>query len=55
MHIVTDDIRNSARTMGGGHHLKTKLNAGGMKMIRIGEKDATFQSLLRVEAGAIGR
>jgi len=45
MHKVRDDILNSARTKGGGHLLlKTKLMVGGTKMIRIGEKDAPFQS-----------
>jgi len=45
MHIARDDILNSARTKGGGHLLlKTKLKAGGTKMIRVGEKDAPFQS-----------
>jgi len=36
MHIARDVILNSARTKGGGHLLKTKLKAGGSKMIRIG-------------------
>ena len=44
MHIARDDIRNSARTKGGGHLLKTKLKTRGLKMIRTGEKDARFQS-----------
>jgi len=45
MHIARDNILNSARTKGGRHLLlETKLKTGGTKKIRVGEKDAPFQS-----------